>query len=84
MNSKNKLNVKSIIIGLVLGLCICFAFGMAGSPKYQICINDKDHVAICDTNSGRVWLYHSHFGLLDYGTPQAPNKVEIKRTGLVK
>ena len=84
MNSNYKHNVKAIIIGLVLGLCICFAFGMTDSPKYQICINEQNHVAMCDTNTGRVWLYHSNFGILDLGTPQAPNKSEIMKMQLVK
>lgn len=84
MKTNDRYSLKAMTIGLILGLCVCFAFGMAGSHKYQICMNDKDNVAICETNTGRVWLFHSHFGLLDFGTPQAPDKVQIKRIGLVK
>ncbi|UCC99708.1 MAG: hypothetical protein JSW66_07450 [Phycisphaerales bacterium] len=71
----NSIDIKSLIIGLLLGLCAVFATGsariiqndkgryrIAGPPKANFCV-------VIDTRTGHVWHRQGASTGSDWGSP---------------
>ncbi len=62
---------KSLIIGLLLGLCITLVMGFSNDSdngRYQ-CSADQNQVFIIDTQTGQTWILDNS-STTDLGTPQ--------------
>lgn len=74
------IDTKSVLIGLLLGVCVLLALGAttgnrADIGRYQVAC--PDHQTTCfviDTTTGQVWYRYSRGNGGNYGTPQQWNK----------
>jgi hypothetical protein len=65
------IDFKSLVIGLLLGLCITLVSGASkdgGNGRYD-CSADQDQVFIIDTQTGQTWRLDKS-STTDFGTPQ--------------
>ena len=73
LNSPGRIDVKSLVIGLFLGLLVLLVLGAASQSsengRYQITTNNKRNV-IVDTRTGHTWSMGTNY--VDFGTPQNP------------
>lgn len=73
-------DAKSILIGLVLGLCIFLALGAADGRdasigRYQIACPDSQNTCfVIDTRTGQVWQRYSDGRGNQYGSPDLWNQ----------
>ena len=71
------IDTKSLLIGLLFGVCILLALGAAGEKqsddvgRYQIaCPGDLNACFIIDTKTGQVWQKYSPSSTNSYGYPE--------------
>ncbi len=73
-------DTKSLLIGLLFGVCILLALGAASGHqrdigRYQIACPDSSVTCfIVDTTTGRLWSRHSRVSGADYGYPATWDK----------
>jgi len=75
------LNVNSMVIGFLLGLCLLLAVGASksydtNSQRYQCCAagNEPLAVFVIDTETGNTWRLGRN-DMYDFGTPSAPRSI---------
>jgi hypothetical protein len=82
-------DLKNLIIGFLLGLCIMFAIAAASnnySPgRYQCCHSGDDSLAVfvIDTETGQTWRL-SRSDNYDFGTPNARKSIRRNVVPLVE
>jgi len=75
-----KIDIKSLLVGMILGVCILFALGAASGSradigKYQVvCLDNSSTCFVIDTTTGQVWQRFSHSKGNDLGSPEKWNK----------
>ena len=73
LNSPGRIDMKSLVIGLFLGLLVILGMGAASQSnengRYQITTNNKGNMII-DTRTGHSWSIGTNY--VDFGTPQNP------------
>jgi hypothetical protein len=74
-------DIKNIVIGLLLGICLMLAIAAAGSNygdigTYQCCAAGDDSLAVfvTDTRTGQTWRL-GRIDAYDLGTPATPKSV---------
>ena len=74
------IDTKSLLIGLLLGVCILLVLG-AGTGKqadigrYQVaCPDNQTTCFVIDTTTGQVWQRYSKSSGQDFGSPDLWNK----------
>jgi len=72
MNPKG-FDIKSLIIGLLVGCCLFMWLGERGTkkPLYQIACNGRE-VYLLESNTGHLWTIE-YDNYIDQGTPQNPS-----------
>lgn len=68
---KGSIDFKSLVIGLLLGLCITLVLGASNyndNGQYQ-CSAGGSQVFVIDTQTGQTWAL-DHSSTTDFGTPQ--------------
>lgn len=74
------IDIKSLLIGLLLGVCTLLALGAVNSRqnntgRYQIACPDSQNTCfVIDTKTGQVWQRYSRSSGTQYGTPDLWNK----------
>ncbi len=74
------IDTKSLIIGLLLGLCAVFAAGAAGGTKYAVgryqlfAAANGGSCMVIDSKTGQVWHRHTSTSGNHWGSPDEWNK----------
>ena len=69
-----KINIKSLLVGMILGVCVLLALGAATGKRadigrYQVaCPDNQSTCFVIDTTTGQVWQ-RSSSGIQNYGSP---------------
>ena len=70
-----KIDMKSLLVGMILGVCILFALGAAPGDradigKYQIVCSDSAGTCfVIDTTTGQIWRKYAQGKVNDLGSP---------------
>lgn len=78
-------DVKSAVIGLLLGVCIMFVIGAGASTvanigRYRVTgAGNSNACFVIDSATGNTWLRYSQNQGVSLGTPAEWNKQEVKK-----
>ncbi len=82
-------DVKNLVIGLLLGICLMLAIAAAGSSRgdigtFQCCAAGDDSLAVfvIDTRTGQTWRL-GRIDAYDLGSPGTPKSVRHSVTPYV-
>ena len=69
------IDMKSLIIGLLLGLCAVLAAGAVGGTKYEvgryrIATGQNYYCMVIDSKTGQLWHIQGASGSSDWGSPE--------------
>ncbi len=70
-----KIDIKSLLVGTILGVCVLLALGAATGKqadigRYQVVHTDNQTTCfVIDTTTGQVWRRASNSHGNDYGSP---------------
>ena len=74
------IDTKSLLIGLLFGVCVLLALGAASGKqedigRYQIACPDSHSTCfVLDTTTGQVWQRYSRGSGVNYGSPDKWDK----------
>ena len=75
-----KIDIKSLLVGMILGVCVLLALGAATGKqadigRYQVVHTDNQSTCfVIDTTTGQVWRRSSNSHGHNYGSPDKWNK----------
>ena len=69
-----KIDMKSLLVGMILGVCMLLALGastgkQADIGKYQVVCPDQSTCFVIDTTTGQVWRRFGESHGQNYGSP---------------
>jgi hypothetical protein len=75
-----KIDIKSLLVGMILGVCVLLALGAATGKqadigRYQVACPDSSSACfVIDTTTGQVWQRFGKSNGQNYGSPDLWNK----------